>query len=207
MSSKEITTITNQTDDDWKAALCEFLLEVYLGFSPEELKKKTFESLSGLNDGKEGCSKEDIRCLAKAGLLFGLDTKAALMDAVSEEYRPLAIGFLQQLLEEYDCKSSSEKALAQILVNAFVRVIIYSHILGKSQKIETIDGNITGYYSMIGKEVDRANRQFISALTTLKQLKTPAFKINVIAKTAFVGEKQQFNKNEYNNSDENIQPK
>jgi hypothetical protein len=57
---------------------------------------------------------------------------------------------------------------------------------------------------VIGRELDRANRQFISALTTLRQLKAPTPSINVIAKNAFMAGQQQFNNK---NSDENISPK
>jgi hypothetical protein len=56
----------------------------------------------------------------------------------------------------------------------------------------------------MSKELDRANRQFITALTTLKQMKTPSIEINVTAKTAFVGKNQQFNANKSNNENINL---
>ena len=64
---------------------------------------------------------------------------------------------------------------------------------------------------MISKELDRANRQFITALTTLKQIKAPSLEINVKTKAAFVAQNQQLNVNPTDknnlNKNENIEPK
>ena len=46
---------------------------------------------------------------------------------------------------------------------------------------------------IIGLELDRANRQFLTALQTLKQIKAPQLEVNVETKTAFVAQNQQFN--------------
>ena len=64
---------------------------------------------------------------------------------------------------------------------------------------EYITENRTKYLAMLSKQIDRANRQFLSALTTLKQLKTPSIEMNIKTNTAFVSQNQQINsKNETN---------
>jgi hypothetical protein len=73
------------------------------------------------------------------------------------------------------------------------------------RNIKEANDQVSRHYSVMSKELDRANRQFITALTTLKQMKAPSIEINVTAKTAFVAENQQFNVNKNNN--ENIDPK
>jgi hypothetical protein len=45
----------------------------------------------------------------------------------------------------------------------------------------------------MGKELDRANRIFLNALMTLKQLKNPPLELNIKAGNAFFGQNQQFN--------------
>jgi len=47
----------------------------------------------------------------------------------------------------------------------------------------------------LGKQVDSANRQYISTLTLLREMKQPQINIKVQSKQAFVGQNQQFNKN------------
>jgi len=137
------------------------------------------------------------KCLVKTMYRFGLDTHAPLWESVSERYGLLAVEFARQLFEEYDCQTASEKALAQLAVNAYVRTLECSSILKSCMK-GTIAAEITGYYSMLSKELDRANRQFITAITTLKQMKVPQLKVNVKAKNAFVAQNQQINQNKEN---------
>ena len=61
---------------------------------------------------------------------------------------------------------------------------------------------------MLSKEVDKAHRQLIMALTTLKQIKNPPVEFNVKAKTAFLAQNQQINAvNNPVQQDENINPK
>jgi len=48
----------------------------------------------------------------------------------------------------------------------------------------------------MSKEVDRANRHFLSALQTLKEIKQPELKVNIKTNAAFFGEKQEFNNND-----------
>lgn len=50
-----------------------------------------------------------------------------------------------------------------------------------------------GFYSIVSKELDRAHRQFESALSTLKQMKVPALAFTVNSKNTFIADKQQFN--------------
>ncbi len=56
-----------------------------------------------------------------------------------------------------------------------------------------------GYRNYLSKELDRAHRQFLSALETLKAIQQPAMKVNIKTNTAFVGENQQFNTKVENN--------
>jgi len=69
----------------------------------------------------------------------------------------------------------------------------------------------TNHLSVMSKQLDQANRQFITALTTLKQIKMPSLAISVKTKAAFVAQNQQLNINPINkdntNKDENVEPK
>ena len=52
---------------------------------------------------------------------------------------------------------------------------------------------LNGAYKVASQELDRANRHFINAVATLKQLKSPTMNIQVKATNAFVAQNQQVN--------------
>jgi hypothetical protein len=56
-----------------------------------------------------------------------------------------------------------------------------------------VSSEINGYCAVMSKELDRANRHYLSALATLKQLKSPPFQIQVRTQNAFVAQNQQIN--------------
>lgn len=135
------------------------------------------------------------------------DTHVALMESFYSQYRGLAKEFSNQLIKDYNCNTNAEKALAEIITNAYIRVIDNSrrlnNNLGDPAESQSITELKIGYLTMLSKQIDRANRQFITALTTLKQIKSAPIEMNIKAKTAFVSQNQQFNLNK----NENIEPK
>ena len=108
------------------------------------------------------------------------------------------------MIKEYKCQTASEKALAEVIAGAYVRILEYSTKFNCCARITSVSNDINTYYAMLSKEIDRAQRHFITALTTLKQIKAPKLDINVKAKNAFVSQNQQINANQKSN--ENINP-
>ncbi|MFH1712165.1 MAG: hypothetical protein ABH846_02940 [Patescibacteria group bacterium] len=187
--------------DEIKSALAKFAFDTVFGTSSKESYQKVYKEILPQLLG-DRCV-EDSKCLVKVLYRFGLDTHAALWESVSEKFGSLAMEFSKDLYEEYDCRTASEKALAQVAVNAFIRVFEYSSTL-KTCMSNSVNTELTGPYSLISKELDRANRQFTTALTALKQIKTPPIKVNVKANNAFMAKNQQFNQNL---NSEKIKPK
>jgi hypothetical protein len=126
--------------------------------------------------------------------IFTLDTHYLLASVpYKTEYKTFAIELANQLVVEYDCKSPSEKILAETAAWAYCRMLEYSRTLSGMLGIEYLSSEKNGYYSMISKEVDRANRQYLAAINSLRYIKQP--KVNVTFKThnAFVAQNQQIN--------------
>jgi len=69
----------------------------------------------------------------------------------------------------------------------------YSASFQNIANIEWLSPEKNGLYANYSKEVDRAHRQFMMAITTLKQMKSPTPQINVRTNTAFVAQNQQVN--------------
>jgi hypothetical protein len=57
----------------------------------------------------------------QALMTLGLDNHYVLADSVSEHLRGLAIETARQIEKEYDCKTPSEKILAEMVSSAYVR--------------------------------------------------------------------------------------
>lgn len=178
------------------------------------MKELSEDLLPQIKSGKadKEVYKKATEAVSKALMVYGLETHYPLAETVNKSYRPLAIEFSRQLIQEFDCKTPSEKALAQIVVNAYLRVMDSSKKFNNCYEAsEYLSKERTNHLSVMSKQLDRANRQFITALATLKQLKTPSLEINVRTKIAFVAQNQQLNINppdkDNTNKDENVEPK
>jgi hypothetical protein len=130
----------------------------------------------------------------KSVISFEKDMIVPLMGSVGGDNATFALNFYRNLITEYDCKTVSEKTTAQLVANAYVRIMEYSRRMEYCRISKETTNEINGYWAIIGKELDRANRQYASALIILKQLKAPALQINV--KNAFIAENQQINSNQ-----------
>lgn len=160
-------------------------------YSTDALMDKLAKKVVSGN-GKE-LSDDFMKDYRKAVVALGLSTHLPIAETVNEEYRTFLIEMVNTIEKEYDCKTPSEKALAETVASSYVRVIQYSRELTKCTREKSLSHEKNGYYGLVSKEVDRANRHFTTALMTLKQLKSPTLEVNVKAKNAFIGQNQQFN--------------
>jgi hypothetical protein len=131
--------------------------------------------------------------VTKAIHAMGLETHEQLATTVIEYYQPLVGEMSRQMIKDYDCKTVAEKALVEIAVNAYIRTIDNSRRLNNELSDTSITATKTNYAKLLSIQIDRANRQFINALITLKQLKAPTIEMNVRANTAFIAQNQQIN--------------
>jgi len=171
---------------------------VCVGIEPDRIMQELREDLlPKIRAGKD--SKKDrertTENISKALIISGLDNHYPLAETVEQRYRPLVIEFARGLVQEYNCQTPSEKALAQVVVGAYARILEYSRSLQACGRTDWFSHERNGFYSMLSKELDRANRHFVTALTTLKQIRTPSLHINVRTKAAFVAQNQQLNVN------------
>ncbi|HUC96325.1 MAG TPA: hypothetical protein VMR16_01535 [Candidatus Saccharimonadales bacterium] len=165
---------------------------------PRAILKDTGEILNNYYPSK-GKKREELfeklnNKFSQLAPILTLDTHYLLAtNPYKNEYKTFAIELANQLVMEYDCKSPSEKMLAETAAWAYCRMLEYSRTLSGMLGIEYLSSEKNGYYSMISKEVDRANRQYLAAINYLRYIKQP--KVNVTFKTqnAFVAQNQQIN--------------
>ena len=134
--------------------------------------------------------------------IFENESHVALMESMDEKYRMMAKELVDNMIHEFDCQNEAEKGLVQIIVNSYIRNIDDSRRLNNELNAKEISSNRNNYIANLSKQIDRSNRQYISTLLTLKQLKAPQVEMNIKAKNAFMSNNQQINVNK----NENIKP-
>lgn len=210
VKKKENTKIQKALNDQEMRS--DIIAKIHTEHEPRNIFKRINEKLPKMirKDGYTAIpqDKDSQKLFGDAMMILGLDNHQALICATKENFRSLAIEFANNLFKEYDCKTPSEKSLSQVVVNSYIKLMESSmRFTLSADSGEYITENRTKYLAMLGKEMDRANRQFISALSLLKQIKSPEIRVNVRANTAFIAQNQQLNnlenlKNNQNNQNE-----
>lgn len=117
--------------------------------------------------------------------------------------RTTIIELTNNLIEEYNCETTLEKSLCEVIWNSYWKVMqISKKITNVMIAWEYISDNRTRYLSMLWKELDRANRNYLTSLNNLIEIKRPQMNVNVKTKNAYFWQNQQFNTNIQ--KDENI---
>lgn len=161
---------------------------------PVNLLKKIKE-----NSGSEKKITESTNSLLDLARVYENESQVALMESLDGKYRSLAREMTQTIILEQNCITEIEKGLAELTVNAYIRVLDNSRRINNEFNAGTITPNRTLYIAQLSKQIDRSNRQYIQAILTLSQIKNPIIKMNIKAETAFISQNQQINNNENNN--------
>lgn len=207
--SKKLQRIQNTTPQKYVNQATIMIQKISNKYSSKELLEEIGQIIpkyksQGLNQKEELALAERIM---KATSALALKSHHLAAETAGKYFRPFVVNFTKDLIKEYNCQSPSEIALAEIVASSYGRYLEYSNRL--SNYIEVHKNVNTGDCLFLGKEVDRAHRQFITTLTTLKQIKSPTLEVKVKTKTAFISQNQQVNSYKENNKqkDEIIEPK
>lgn len=125
-----------------------------------------------------------------------------LIETVSWTLQIGVVEFATRLIKEYDCKTTLEKSLCEIIANSYGRLISTSKLMEKDFNLNYPSKEKIHYLGILSKELDRQNRNYLTAINTLIDMKNPKMTINVNTENTFLGENQQFNNNHREN--ENI---
>jgi len=155
--------------------------------------------LDGNEKEKEDAMKKIMETSADLFRSLELETQAGLMESIDERYRATAKDLTEKIIYENDCKKTEEKMLAEVIVSAFIKILDNSRRLTNEYNCVNITPNRNNYIAILSKQVDRANRQYLGALMSLKQLKSPSINMSIKTNNAFVSNNQQINVDKKNN--------
>jgi hypothetical protein len=146
--------------------------------------------------------KKDLNKLTKIQDLmkaFGTETGFSLIEAIHPDYKSLALQLKNELEQEYNCQTISEKMLIDEMIISHINKLYFSSLLWQNGACNYPSREESSYLSVISKQINYSSRQFISALETLKAIKQPEIKVNFKTKNAFISNNQQINDNRNQN--------
>jgi hypothetical protein len=172
--------------------------------SPESILTSVGEMIKRSGD-KIGILNEVDLDFFKASTLNEFNNGALLVGVVSDEYRTFAIGFLRQLIRDYNCQTSAEKATAEVATINFVRVLDLNKQITSSEITHNAlfyahnphpKGSFYGDFSgrclacertklelvnrkLLSKELEIANRNYLASLQTLRMMKMAPLQVNI----------------------------
>jgi len=157
----------------------------------------------------EKLTEQETNKLDKIVYSMGFENGISIIDVVEERYRGMMIELKNNIIKEYNCKTYSEIALVDLAINAYSRNLTLSRYLINTNAMGHTTALLNNYLSVISKEIDRANRHFITALETLRQFKQPELTVNVRTKNAFIAQNQNLinSQNIQDKPNETIEPK
>ena len=165
---------------------------------PDHLLEKAAKLWTEFNGNPEAQTKELSdkvnKILGEAMGIHNLDNHYLVVEALNDKrYQTLFLSVVNQLVDEYKCNTASEKMLAETAAWAYCRAIEYGKKLNSITRQEYLSAIKTSHYSLLSKEVDRATRQYLTALQALKTIKQPPLSVTFKADNAFVAQNQQIN--------------
>jgi len=176
---------------------------------PENVLKEVVRELEFKHDLKNSPNTIDYQAMSLHEFTNGI----LMSEAIPQRYTTFAIEMLRQLIQDYACKTTAEKSLAEVVTINFVRILDiqeqmqismnFQRVRGKHDqpiandpfsketcnacKISEISLKLMG---VLSKELDRANRHYLSSIQTLRMMKQSSMQVNIKTNTEVIGQNQ-----------------
>jgi len=158
-----------------------------IGFDSNYILKLADEETKGLKGPKEFAPETNYY---KAMTLFEFDKGVLLASSMPEKFRVFALEFSRNIQTEYNCTTQSEKSMAEVIALNYVRVLSVQDRVNSYLSMGSITDMGIRYLAVLSKELDRAERHYLTSLQALNMLKSPALEVNIRTQTAVVGQNQ-----------------
>ena len=155
---------------------------------PTQILKEAEKKLMTLDYDSYTLTDDDP--IAKAMTLREFDNGTLLSMATPESYKTFGIDLMRKIQIEYGCVSASEKATAELAASNYVRTLVIQRHITNYLSLGTISEIGVKFLAVLGKELDRANRHYLTTIQTLRMLKQPPIQVNIKTNTAVVGQNQ-----------------
>lgn len=166
-------------------------------YDPKMVLKGADKELSKVKAGTSQPTEIESN-LFKSLTLLEFDNGILLTATVPEQYKTFGIDLMRNLQIEYNCQTPSEKATAELTALNYIRTLEIQRRITGYLAMGALTDNGVRYLAIMSKELDRANRHYLTSVQVLKNLKQLPFQLTLKANTAVIGQNQvvQANTNE-----------
>ena len=127
----------------------------------------------------------------------GVETGVLLQQNVHPSDFNTVIKVRNALIKDYKAQSITELMLIDTAVSAYFRLMkcnkVYNLFLIDKEGVTDFRQERVNMMKELSKQLDISHRQFISAISFIKDLKQPPVKVKINTKQAFVAQNQQIN--------------
>jgi len=96
---------------------------------------------------------------------------SSLRETVSGELKTWVTDLASGLVEEYQCNTSLERSLCEIIANSYGRIISTSKLMEEDLKLNYPSKEKMQYLTILSKELDRQNRTYFAAWENHENIK------------------------------------
>ncbi len=166
---------------------------LYTLFDPPYVIKKAEEELAKDDLNNVGYKPDSF--VFRALTLQEFDNGALMSAGFKDQYKSLLIDLSKQIQKEYGCTTKSQKALVEIMTSAYGRTLQIQYMMNDYFNKGTITEIGIKYLDFLSKELDRANRHYVTSLQALIALKQPLMNITVNTQSANIANSQLIQEN------------
>lgn len=158
----------------------------------KELCKKFTKAITEKNESEMVKLNKELQDMSgEIKRMYSLESKYYMTLSVDDRDIGAAMNMACELEKEYGVKTASERSLVQTAVVAYFRMHKSNRMYYAAAIPDWLSHERAHFVSIYSKDNDRAYKQYLNALQTLKQLKTPPMNVNIKTNTAFVAQNQQ----------------
>ena len=177
-------------------------------FNSETIAEKGAKILMGYNHVKDKGAKKKLfadfcNLIQQYNVSSSLDNGYLLMKSMDEKISPMAFEMLDELKNQYKIETVQDKAYLQLCVSAFCRyqidMIKYESVSAR----ENLSRTELDHINILLKDVDRAFRQFESAIRYFDSRNKPSINLNIKMGDAFIAQNQQNISNKTDDDEKN----
>mgnify|MGYP001564062733 CR=1 FL=1 len=156
---------------------------------------KEVRQMKLINGGKHSFTPENY--IFKAITLSEFDNGILMTEALSEHYKTLSIHMSRELQVEFMCKTVSEKATAELVAVNYCRTLEIQRRINNYLQLGSITDTGVRFLDVLSKELDRANRHYLTAVQALKTMKQSQPRVSIKTDTAIFGRNQLIQENRH----------
>ena len=163
-------------------------------YDPGQVEKAARKELE-CRDSDEPFDTAKDSVIAKALTLREFDHGVLLAWGLKDEYQTFAVQLSRDYQEQYKCGTAGRKSLAELAVLNYCRTLEIQRRINNYLGNDSVSELGVKYLAVMSKELDRAQRQYMSAIQTLEMGMIPPMKVNVKAGVANIGNQQMIQEN------------